>query len=194
MMRNFLQDEKTSHLANYALLIQTLKKNPDTLSKKDVELMQLIINGTNENDLLSLVSNDFMLFSNYPMPPSINASRTVARGRIINTKESRQFKSDFALRCKYHDEFSELKKRCHAWVKDGLLLKTTAIFHFKTIFTKAGTPRKVDLTNREKSFHDALSEALEIDDSYIFRSELIKAPSEIESISFKIEPIKNEFS
>ncbi|MDC1142558.1 RusA family crossover junction endodeoxyribonuclease [Planctomycetota bacterium] len=71
----------------------------------------------------------------------------------------------------------KIRKLIHAMVNDRLnekLLYELEVEIHLNAFTKKGTVRKVDLTNRVKFLEDSICDALGIDDSHIFRVLLIK--------------------
>jgi hypothetical protein len=62
------------------------------------------------------------------------------------------------------------------WMIKGLYIEveTFAWFPYFDIFTKEGTVRKNDSSNRVKALHDSLARVLEIDDSWFFDSAIRK--------------------
>lgn len=59
-------------------------------------------------------------------------------------------------------------------------------------YTRKGTVRKLDLSNRVKFIEDCVCDALGIDDSHIFRIILNKRDAEDESTHIEIRPLAEE--
>jgi hypothetical protein len=108
-----------------------------------------------------------------PMPPSANKLYFAYKGRMIPSKELTNYKKA-AIRygLSHALQIQEAKRSCLRATENGYALHFDRIYYMsrKRIFTKKGTPRKMDQTNRIKAFDDALSGLIAIDDSWIFSS------------------------
>lgn len=76
----------------------------------------------------------------------------------------------------------------------GCNLDLKLIFYFPTekLFTKAGKPRKLDVSNRIKAIEDAFCRHLDIDDSYIFNIEASKRVGTHENVYLEITEYNNK--
>lgn len=81
----------------------------------------------------------------------------IANGRTVEAarKEIRDF---------FKSSFPEFTRDC------GFSFKRRYYFPTKMLYTKNGSPKKIDLTNRIKALDDCICFILEIDDSLIFES------------------------
>ncbi|MHC4840265.1 MAG: RusA family crossover junction endodeoxyribonuclease [Planctomycetota bacterium] len=89
----------------------------------------------------------------------------------------------------------KIRKLIHAMVNDQLddkLLYELDIEIHLNAFTKKGTVRKVDLTNRVKFLEDSICDALGIDDSLIFRVMLVKKHSLEEQTILHLHPLRDD--
>lgn len=105
--------------------------------------------------------------NNFPFPPSTNVLyKNSGRGRV-----------------KTH-QYKEYEHECEAWEWDNIDLIRKAIKKVKgklvtlelevyapksTWYTKAGKPKKIDVTNRVKALEDCLFKMLDIDDCHVFK-------------------------
>lgn len=112
-----------------------------------------------------------VVFSNCPMPPSSNhqyASKVI-KGRVLHfkTKEVRDWKSEFDTWCLQNMAGIKFARE---FVKDKTL-GVGCLFFFEQarLYTKTGKLKKLDVSNRIKALHDALAEALHIDDSVFMK-------------------------
>jgi Holliday junction resolvase RusA-like endonuclease len=107
-----------------------------------------------------------IVFESIPIPPSSNHQYVsfVRHGRVIHVKSP---------------ELVKWRKEFDAWVilningvraarsfVNGKLLNVHVDIYwpYEKLFTKQGKPKKLDVSNRLKALHDALADALEIDD------------------------------
>lgn len=121
-------------------------------------------------------TDNFVLFPSLPMPPSSNNQYVLARrgGKTFHvcSKELNAFKAEMEkYPLAYLPEFLRQKTYVRDWLKNGFALEVRAVFFFykRRLFTKAGTPKKLDVSNRLKACHDQLAKILEIDDCTFFR-------------------------
>ena len=113
------------------------------------------------------------------LPPTTNhAFQNLTRGGRCLTHEAKVWKQGVSL-----------ATLCTRKPKiDGLVSVTLSFFSEKW-FTKAGTPRKIDLCNLEKLFVDAVFEQLSMEDSNIFRITMFKLVGP-ESSVIEIHPME----
>lgn len=103
-----------------------------------------------------------------PLPPTSNKQYAIIRGRYVKTADSRKFDHD----CEnwafiYRTRIDRIKSSLGLLIDNGKQLSVYCIyvFHRNRIFTKKGTLKKVDTSNRNKALHDNLARILGIDDS-----------------------------
>lgn len=112
--------------------------------------------------------NKTVIIMGLPLAPTINQSRAIFRGRMINTAEHRQFYSDMNIwRLRHQANIQEF----HAFFQNKNLLICEIIHyvHRSRLWTKAGMPKKFDVDNRMKNQIDGLCKALDVDDKWIFK-------------------------
>ena len=144
--------------------------------------------------------SEFFQLSMIPMPPSSNhqyAARSFPGKHAANFKGEKKAGFSMARICPTGDltRFEKALKetwknepgnlvaiyKCRAllreWMLKGLYIhcETIAFFPYFGIYTQEGLPRKMDGTNRLKALHDCMAELLEIDDSWFFKSSVVKA-------------------
>lgn len=90
--------------------------------------------------------------------------------------------------------FKRDQKQILDWIAEGKKLQVDALFFFhkKSLFTLDGRVKKMDVSNRLKALHDALSTLMGVDDSLFFRvvAEKIQGDEEkAESVTVKIKPL-----
>lgn len=136
-----------------------------------------------------------------PVPPSSNNQYlTIRRGgsiRHVASRELIQFKKamkDYNLRS--WTQNGERRAQIKKWLEMGCVLEitTTHFFHYSSLFTKRGTPKRMDVSNRIKAIHDELAEMLGFDDSLFFRVTALKAvclDSCLESVCADLFPLDN---
>lgn len=116
-------------------------------------------------------------FDRFPIPPTSNKLYSSFRGRLIKSKDGREFDKavDFWA---YLNKRSIERQKPHleAIINNGGYLKVTCdfIFHKNRVFTKKGTLRKLDASNRVKQVHDNLAKIIGIDDTYFVECVAIK--------------------
>lgn len=118
------------------------------------------------------------------LPPSVNKLFSTVRDtktgviKRVLTKQARKIRKLI-----YAMINSQLDDKC--------LYELEIEIHLNA-FTKKGTVRKVDLTNRVKFLEDSICGALGIDDSHIFRVLLIKKHSLEEQTILHLRPLRDD--
>lgn len=111
------------------------------------------------------------------LPPSTNnAFANGARGRHL-THEAQAWKQGV-----------KLAALCKRLKPIQGMVQVSLVFYSEKWFTKAGTPRKIDVANLEKLFVDAVFSQLGMDDSCIFSLNLHKRIGPELSV-IKIQPL-----
>lgn len=110
-----------------------------------------------------------MKFVDFPYPPSANELYATINRRRVPSKKLRDFKKEaarWALRNRH--ELRKLSTHCLGIIEQGNWVKVDIhlCLPAKKIYTLAGAVRIYDASNRIKATHDALSDALGIDDKY----------------------------
>lgn len=128
------------------------------------------------------------LFSNLPMPPSVNTSYVTVGNRRVKSASLVRFNLEMDNWSLSH--FKELQNA----TKDlkGHKLEMSLIFYFPQIkiLTKAGNPKRLDVSNRIKAIEDTFCRLIEIDDCHIFSVHACKKVGTCEKVSLKISPIE----
>lgn len=98
-----------------------------------------------------------------PIPPTSNNLYASVRGRLIKSIEGRKYES--ALKLYSIRNFKILDKiKSNLKPSDSLRVDCFFIFHKNRIISKKGEYKKLDVTNRIKALHDAISDMVGIDD------------------------------
>lgn len=107
------------------------------------------------------------------MPPSVNKIYLPVRGRFIPSKHLISYKKELEhYYLTFRLQIEEIAQSCMRAYQSGQVISFTREFYFQRtyLFTKKGTPRKFDLTNREKALDDGISNFIGVDDSAVFSS------------------------
>jgi Holliday junction resolvase RusA-like endonuclease len=122
-------------------------------------------------------------FTGIPVPPSSNAmycnSRVPGRRGRVKSREMRMWERDFATWALENAQaFARARAILKTRMKPGYVLQFDATFNFtrERIFTKKGLPKRLDTSNYLKALHDAMAEAIGIDDSWFFDGMMRKRP------------------
>lgn len=117
------------------------------------------------------------------LPPSVNKlfstvrdSKTGVTKRVL-TKQARKIRK-------------LIHAMVHGQLNSSLLYELEIEIHLNA-FTKKGSVRKVDLTNRVKFLEDSICDALGIDDSHIFRVQLLKKHCLEERTVLHLHPLRD---
>jgi len=129
-----------------------------------------------------------------PMPPSQNKQLMVCRGRMIKTKDARQFDNAFDVYALIRKRGLEASvNRINEWLTvDGFnSLRVDLEFFFprEKLWTKKNTIKRLDTGNRMKAVLDKLSMALGVDDSLFIESYIKKTVGDKESVVASIFPM-----
>lgn len=108
-----------------------------------------------------------MKLEKFPVPPSSNKLYSSFRGRLIKSKDGRDYDNKvqtFVLLNKRKIE--SFKKHVNLLLERGPYLSITTVFvmHKSKVLTKQGRLKKIDVSNRLKALHDAFARAMGIDD------------------------------
>lgn len=109
------------------------------------------------------MSQPVLIFTNFPMSPSSNKMYASVNGRLIKSKEARNYEGT-ALQWKW-SHLQKIKTFQDNYVNSTIQVDTYFVFRKDRFFTKKGTVRKLDFTNRIKAAHDMLATILNVDDS-----------------------------
>ncbi len=121
----------------------------------------------------------YILFT-CPLPPSVNESLASVNGRLIKTLKSRKFLTQAIDAFKTDATYRDALSLAGGWVKAKYALKVDCYFvwprnQILTTGAKAQNwAHRRDAHNRIKQLHDALSEAMMIDDMYFFAGDTEK--------------------
>lgn len=117
-----------------------------------------------------------------PFPASLNSKYGQINGRLILSKEYRQYKANLNLFLIH--KYRDLKKND---LKDKPLLVTVEYCGSKiSWFTKSGQIRKKDCDNYQKSLFDVVFPFLGLDDSQIFDLRIKKVINEGQTITVNL--------
>lgn len=131
-----------------------------------------------------------------PMPPSENnLYPTGWHGKRIRSRALEDYRKGviIALRRGYCGSLTESVKTkiMQSWIKEGYGLKVDASFYFKSLTTKKGSVRRIDVSNRLKALHDALAIVFQIDDRYFWdvsaKKNEIKMPAKDEYVHVMVD-------
>lgn len=143
---------------------------------------------------------ELVIFKDLPMPPSINDSymsiRQGNRSTIIATKHLRKFKAEMLFyKAKNFELIKKNKQKIQEFIKQGFCLNFDLFVFFTEdkIFTKTKKAKskykRLDADNRVKAMRDAISELLEVDDTYFFSGNTEKCIGD-DTCLVKIRPTK----
>jgi Holliday junction resolvase RusA-like endonuclease len=136
-----------------------------------------------------------IILENAPMPPTSNHQYIPMNGRLIMGPELRTYKNQefpyWAM--KYRPIINTAKALIAEWLAQGKVfdVEMTVYFEHEKLFTKKNLPKKLDGSNRLKSFHDCLADVLGVDDSYFFNIHVKKLPSSKPRIDVRITPMES---
>jgi len=122
-----------------------------------------------------------------PIPPSVNAAyaNIPGRGRVAS-RELREFKKAFALWSLLNTRALKAAAATFSQAKFSLSL----IFKLpeSTLYTKAGAPKRWDVSNRIKVLEDCLCESMGTDDKWVWSIEAVKELAPQASVDIIMEP------
>ncbi len=132
------------------------------------------------------------------MSPTVNEYLTVARGRMIKTSKFRLFEQRALRQIQQELELPHYIKQLKQWTKDHVLrVDCYFIFNPSKVFTKTKKAKswvqRIDVHNRLKPLHDVIAKATEVDDSFYFEGDTVKASGDyiVEPyVLIKIQPTK----
>lgn len=143
------------------------------------------------------------VYSNLPMPHSVNRGFFVSRGRIIKSSDSRFFDKHMAdWAAKNKKQITEASCLILSWVNSGMLLRVDVDFFFnkKRLFSKSpkakAAVKSVDLNNRLKPLLDWVARLSGVDDKFYFEHFLRKLPCQDgleEHVMVTVSPIDKIF-
>ena len=113
------------------------------------------------------MESDSLIIRRLPMPPSSNhLYPTNKAGRRYKDKSHPFWKEMRMFQVKHSDEISRLA----ALMDPDIPLRVDRYFFFfyESLYTKAGKPRVMDISNKLKAFDDELAKIMSVDDSRIF--------------------------
>lgn len=148
----------------------------------------------------SLETNMEITLSGIPLPPSSNNMYANARrGGRMKSAKMRLWERDFAV---WALENAQALARARQLLKlrltagSVLAINSTFFFQRSRILCKDGTPKRNDTSNYLKALHDALAEALQIDDAWFFDGMMRKRPvtGESESVTVDVEVLAAEWA
>lgn len=127
-------------------------------------------------------------FDNFPMPPSVNSSLALFRGRLIKTARHREFQSLCEIWAYANfKRIQEIRAEMGKW-SERRFFHINYVFNFPhtRIFSQKNTVKKIDVTNRIKPVEDAIFKILGLDDSLVFSGSFSKCIAENRSSSVTI--------
>lgn len=138
------------------------------------------------------MSSQIIRIQNLPMPPTSNHQYILVRrgGKTFHVASEalKQFRRDFKQRLGFNVQFTAALFELKTWGAKAYRVECELIFTQSKLYTKKGTVKKLDTSNRLKALHDALSEALGIDDSLFFYITAEKRVGLGESVNVNISP------
>lgn len=123
------------------------------------------------DDLLQKsVEKDLCFLSNFPMPPTVNKLHRAFRGRVIKSKEFRNYEQLVKVWMMTNRQELHIARAItlRAGPMKFLHLDTVFKFHRKSILTLENRPKRNDTSNRLKALHDVLGAILGIDDCWFW--------------------------
>ena len=133
------------------------------------------------------------------MPPTANRQVMPSRGRLVKTKDAREFDTAVAIfQMRQHEKLKDVRKKLTSLFELNSQLTLFVSFYFvfekKRLFTKSKKAdswvKTIDASNRLKSVQDGLTKAIGIDDKFHFQNYVEKiycdSPSQ-EQVIIKIE-------
>jgi Holliday junction resolvase RusA-like endonuclease len=130
------------------------------------------------------------LFLGMPVPPSVNnCYMPLPNGGRCRNKLYKDFAKKFDdWAVINYQSVNRVKKMIKPWRKVGLVL--TFSLPESKIYTKTGTIKKYDISNRIKVIEDAISNLICLDDSNFWEIKAIKTVGETEGVSGKFYNIE----
>ena len=133
------------------------------------------------------------VLTNIPMPPSSNAQYAAMAIRGGEGRWFGKIRPTKALE-NYHEEFNKWRMinniavgKARVFIRDNLLkdkmlsVDTYCCFPHSDMWTIKSTVKKMDASNRLKALHDCLSDVLQIDDSWFWKSSVEKLETKTEN-------------
>lgn len=128
------------------------------------------------------VSSSIVVLAELPFPPSENNAyvNRKAGGRFAS-KEVRDFKHAMSIwRIRNNQALAVARQAVFSW-KTPPALKLVLGFRHDRVWTKDGSPKRIDAANFVKVLQDSVAAVMAIDDSKIWSTMAEKAPLEPES-------------
>lgn len=114
--------------------------------------------------------NAELFIGDFPMPPSWNQAKTVARyGRqIVNTKAANDFEKECKVWAKKRAPHLQELRLTAKEICAGGYMSVSFWFCFprEKLLTLDGSPKTIDVSNRIKMLEDRLAEVIEVDDKF----------------------------
>lgn len=139
-----------------------------------------------------------IILQNIPMPYTVNKGFFISRGRIIKSREAREFDKALLSWVTCNNLLSAIAaSKAQGWVADGMLLQVNLTFFFKKerLFSKSRRAKdfvkQIDVNNRIKPALDAVSRIICIDDKFFWSHFVTKNVTTFpEHFSAEILPLK----
>lgn len=134
------------------------------------------------------------VFDDFPIPPTTNHLYATFRGRRVPSKEYAQFKRATKVWAKDRDvQLKVARDFCYSYITKGYWIQFSLFICLKheRIWTKDGSVKSLDGSNRIKATHDLMSDLLQIDDRFfaVGSTEKVLAKDEEKSIII-LKPVK----
>lgn len=115
-----------------------------------------------------------MILRNFPIPPTSNNLYIPVRGRLIKSKEGREYDLKVQQYGSLHFyKLKEIREKIKEFPE--LLVETVFVFHKSRVIGKQGQMKKLDSSNRIKQVHDGFAKLIGIDDCYYVQTPVSKA-------------------
>ena len=111
-----------------------------------------------------------LIIKSLPIPPIANHRLVPVNGRLIKSKDSREFDKAIQLWIlRQKSAIFPIRHKIKEWIDVGYCLKVDLKYTWEKskIITKNGLPQRLDLDGRIKEILDALADIYDFDDKYV---------------------------
>jgi len=124
----------------------------------------------------------------FPFPPSTNALYKNAGKRRVKTHDYKEY--EYECEAWEYENIKALKKAIKLLRGELVELNLKVFAPKSTWYTKAGKPKKIDVTNRVKALEDCLFKMLDIDDCHVFKCTQEKCISDKKYVDIELREYK----
>lgn len=111
-----------------------------------------------------------ILLTGLPIPPIANHRLTPMNGRLIKSKDCREYNKSIQIwMLRQKSNLFEWRRIAKNWIDVGYLLKVSMTFTFpkEKVLSKNNLPLRLDLDGRIKEQIDSMSDIIGIDDKFV---------------------------